>query len=85
MRFGLNGILLQAAMGVPFMIFPLVAIFFVLIAAMGIFVGLFNYLQPKLFPKRPLRIGCFWILILPIVIIGIYIVLLFNSDFLMHS
>ena len=63
-------VLLQAMMAASFI---LVGLFVFLLIFLFIFIPLFNVFQPRLYPENPKYIPWYWIIILPILIIGIII------------
>ena len=67
-------ILLQAMMGMPFLLLVLGVGFALLFVLTFVLVVLFNYIQPKIFPKYPIDLSWKWAVILPIIIIGFWIV-----------
>jgi hypothetical protein len=70
-------ILLQAMMAAPFVI---AASYIVMTIAFIILFFLFNFLQPKLFPKNPKHVPIYWAFLFPLLIILIFIVKMMTYD-----
>ena len=77
-------ILLQAMMGMPFLLLVLGVGFILLFVLTFVLILLFNYIQPKIFQKYPIDISWKWAVILPIIIIGFWIVyeMTYSNEFL---
>jgi uncharacterized BrkB/YihY/UPF0761 family membrane protein len=71
-------------MGMPFLLLVLGVGFALLFVLTLILIILFNYIQPEIFQKYPIDISWKWAVILPIIIIGFWIVyeMTYSNEFL---
>lgn len=60
-------VVLQSSMAFPFLMFIWVLCAFVF---SFVFVVVYNLVQTWIFPKNPKFIGCYWIILLPVLIIA---------------